>query len=216
MNYFAHALPFLDRPYFVAGDGGARLARGGRSPLRLRRKHAEPLAHRPIPPAAVAGGLLQHLRATGGSTPPGPLPNARWSWPPRPGGCWATTPVAPAWLLGHLLVEVLLDASLASAISRAGGIYYRALDAVNALVVQQAVNLMAPRPTERLAAMIDGFRREPIVWDYLDDDRLLMRLGQVMHRLGFPPLPRRLRRTATLARQLIDHRREELLSGIPA
>ena len=94
--------------------------------------------------------------------------------------------------------------------------YYRALDAVDALAVQQAVNQMAPRPTDRLAAMIDGFRRERIIWDYLEDGRLLMRLDQVMRRLGFPPLSAAFAELLPSARQLIDRRRAELLSGIPA
>ena len=63
MNYFAHALPFLDRPYFVAGTAVPDWLAVVDRPLRVRRKHAEPAAQSAGSPAGdVAAGLLQHLR----------------------------------------------------------------------------------------------------------------------------------------------------------
>ena len=91
--------------------------------------------------------------------------------------------------LGHLLVEVLLDAALAVRGPRRLEAYYRALESIDVDLVQETVCVMAPRPTERLAAMIVAFCRERILWDYLADDRLLLRLNQVMRRVGFSPLP---------------------------
>jgi hypothetical protein len=64
--------------------------------------------------------------------------------------------------------------------------------------------------------MIAAFARERIVWDYLHDQRLLLRLDQVMRRVGFSPLPAAFADLLPSARRLIDQRRGELLSGIPA
>jgi hypothetical protein len=60
MNYFAHARPFLDQPYFMAGTGVPDwLTVVDR---RVRAKHAEALRHDARPwVARVAGGVLQHL-----------------------------------------------------------------------------------------------------------------------------------------------------------
>ena len=63
MNYFAHALPFLADPYFMAGtavpDWLAVVDRG----VRVKAKNVEPLADHPDRiTAAVARGLLQHFR----------------------------------------------------------------------------------------------------------------------------------------------------------
>ena len=63
MNYFAHARPFLDDPYFAAGTAVPDwLAVVDRS-TRVRAKDTLPFleAEDPIT-AAVARGLLQHLR----------------------------------------------------------------------------------------------------------------------------------------------------------
>ena len=63
MNYFAHALPFLDQPYFVAGTGVPDWLTVADRPVRLRSKHAEAFRDDPDPcVAAVAGGVLQHFR----------------------------------------------------------------------------------------------------------------------------------------------------------
>ena len=118
--------------------------------------------------------------------------------------------------LGHVLVEVLLDASLAARDAGRVESFYRTLEAVEPLGVQEAVNRMAPRPTNRLAAMIAAFRGERLLGDYLDDGRLLARLNQVMQRVRFAPLPDRFIELLPWARRLIDQRRDDLLAGIPA
>ncbi len=216
MNYFAHALAFLDQPYFVAGTAAPDWLTVVDRPVRVRRKHAEPLLADADPQvAAVAGGVLQHLR------------DDRHFHETR---AFAETSLAlsaaarrglgddagfrPSFL-GHLLVEVLLDAALVARHEAEVQRYYRALEAVDALRVQGAINRMAPRPTERLAPMVVAFCRERILWDYLEDDRLLRRLNQVMRRLGFSPLPDGFAALLLPARRLIDERREELLEGIP-
>ena len=92
--------------------------------------------------------------------------------------------------------------------------YYRVLDEVDAQRVEAAVNRMAPRPTERLAVFIELFRRERILWDYLEDDKLMVRLNQVMRRVRLDRLPG-VRRLLPAARELVTERKDALLEGIP-
>ena len=47
------------------------------------------------------------------------------------------------------------------------------------------------RATERLAVMIQQFCLHRILWDYLEDAKLLVRLSQVMRRVGLAELPER-------------------------
>ena len=117
--------------------------------------------------------------------------------------------------LGHVLVEVLLDWTLAE--DNPGGLdaYYRALEAVDPAVVQEAVNRMSARGTDRLAPMIFLFRQERVLWDYGQDGKLLLRMNQVMRRVGFPPLPEGVQELLPAARQLVRRRQHELLEGIP-
>jgi hypothetical protein len=118
-------------------------------------------------------------------------------------------------LLAHLLVEVLLDWTLAEDHPGVLEAYYRVLDAVDPAAVQRAVNRMAANKTDRLAPMIFLFRRERVLWDYGRDEKLLVRINQVMRRVGFAPLPPEVQELFSPARQLVRRRRHELLEGIP-
>jgi hypothetical protein len=74
---------------------------------------------------------------------------------------------------------------------------------------------MANRPTERLAWLIARFCQQRILWDYLEDGKLLGRLNQVMRRVMLLPLPDHFQELFPAARQKVAGRRAELLDGIP-
>jgi hypothetical protein len=287
MNYLAHALPFFDRPYFMAGSGVPDWLTVADRQSRVRMKQAEPFTADADPIVAdVAGGAVQHLRddlrfhATRAfaetslelaaavrrvletrvafrsceNSPPLHDPQCGYPGEGRgegssrarektlhgdPGSYENGPPLPPgegrgegfsrsqdksvhgdpgfrASFLGHLLVELLLDAALAEEHSARLDAYYHALDGIDALVVQHAVNRFAVRPTERLAPFILLFRHERILRDYLDDARLMLRLGQVMRRVGFDPLPDGFPELLPAARELVRAQRHALLDGIPA
>jgi hypothetical protein len=217
MNYFSHALPFLDDPYFVAGTAVPDWLGVADRGARVRAKNVEPLLADPDPiAAAIAGGLRQHFRddavfhrtrAFAESTLELSAAIRRL--------LDADVGFRPSFL-AHLLVEVLLDWTLAEEHTGTLDGYYRALEAVDAAAVQEAVNRMATQPTDRLAPMIFLFRQERILWDYGRDDKLLVRMNQVMRRVGFTPLPPKVQELFPAARQLVCRRRHELLEGIPA
>jgi hypothetical protein len=216
MNYFAHALHFLDQPYFVAGtavpDWLSVVDRG----VRVRPQRAERLAEDPhAEVACVAKGVLQHIRDDrhfhrGRAFAELSLKLSALVRDALGSG----TGLQPAFL-GHLLAEVLLDAVLLAEDPERLEAYYRALGGVDALVVEEAVNQMASRPTRRLAAMIRGFCRERILRDYLEDGRLFVRLSQVMLRVKLPPLPDGLCGFLPEARRLVRQRKGDLLEGLP-
>ena len=117
--------------------------------------------------------------------------------------------------LGHVLVEVLLDALLIAENPARLEAYYRAIESADGERIEAAVNRMARRPTARLAPMIRLFCRERILSDYAEDGKLLLRLNQVMHRVGFARLPDDFRQVLPDARRRVDGRKAELLDGIP-
>jgi hypothetical protein len=216
MNYFAHALHFLDRPYFLAGTAVPDWLAVADRPVRVRSKHAEPFRTDPEPVLAdVAGGVAQHLRD-----------DARF----HETRAFAETSLAlavqvrdvlggesgmrPAFL-GHLLTELLLDATLITENPDRLTDYYRVLAQVEPGRVQAAVNRMAQRPTQRLALFIELFLRERILWDYLEDDKLWVRLNQVMRRVRLDVLPHRFADILPDARKLVAERTDALLEGIP-
>ena len=121
MNYFAHALPFLDRPYFVAGAAVPDWLAVIERRLRVRAKHAEAFRH---DARSVGGGGGRRRVAT---------PWRRRPLSPHAGLrrnlagvdrflsrslSGASRTLRPAFL-GHVLVELLLDAALIAESPRA-------------------------------------------------------------------------------------------------
>jgi hypothetical protein len=232
MNYFAHALPFLDDPYFVAGTGVPDWLQVVDRRVRVRARNAETFIETGQGPmVAVARGILQHLRddrrfhetRAFAETSMEVSAMLRAALPCNSSLSPGLQPLSPtldpafrASFVGHVLVEVLLDAVLIRENPSGATAYYRAFESVDVLVVQETVNRIAVRSTERLAPFIPLFCRERILWDYLEDDKLLMRLNQVMRRIGFELLPGEVQRLFPAARALIGRRRRDLLDGIPA
>jgi hypothetical protein len=216
MNYFAHAWHFLGEPYFVAGTAVPDWLSVADRGVRVRPKWAERLAEdRQRHTAAVAAGALQHIRDDRRFHRCRAFVELSLKLSAMARDALGTEAGLQPAFLGHLLVEVLLDAALLAEDPGRLEAYYHALDRVDALLVEEVVNRMASRPTRRLAPMIWGFCREQILRDYLEDGRLFVRLNQVMRRLAMAPLPDRFRRLLPEARRLVQDRKGELLEGIP-
>jgi hypothetical protein len=216
MNYFSHALPFLDNPYFIAGTAVPDWLGVVDRRVRVRAKNVEPLVDDPDPVvAAVARGLRQHFRddAVFHGTRAFAESTLELSAALRP-ILAADAGFRPSFL-AHVLLEVLLDWTLAEDHPGSLDAYYRAVETIDPGEVQRAVNRMATCPTDRLAPMILLYCRERILWDYARDEKLLLRMNQVMRRVGFAPLPDEVRELFPAARQLVRRRQSELLEGIP-
>lgn len=115
--------------------------------------------------------------------------------------------------LGHILVELLIDASLISE-DRAGvDAYYSALRTVDANLVAQAVSEMTGADASPLASIIERFTAVQFLYDYVEDERLAYRLNQVMRRVRLPELPQRFVEILPAARKLVTAHRDELLTA---
>jgi hypothetical protein len=216
MNYFSHALPFLADPYFVAGTAVPDWLSVADRGVRVRAKNVEPLAQHPKDEtAAIARGMLQHFRDDAQFHKTRAFTEATLELSAEIRGVLADDSSFRPSFLAHVLVEVLLDWTLSE--DHPGGLdaYYSALGAVDPEVVEEAVNGITARRTDRLAPLIFLFRGERILWDYGRDDKLALRMNQVMRRVGFSPLPEGVRDLLPAARQLVRRRQHELLQGIP-
>lgn len=93
------------------------------------------------------------------------------------------------WFLGHILVELLLDDELAR---REPGLldwYYEIIARADATWVASHVARMSGREVGRLADFIGRYVEVRFLADYRDDGPLVMRLNQVMGRVGLDALP---------------------------
>jgi hypothetical protein len=190
MNYLAHGCRFLDRPWFLAGTAVPDWLSVADRRVRMRPRFVEPrVTDDGTPAAEIAAGVARHLADDDWfhATP------AMFEVTAKLGGMLRDTIGTDGFrcgFLGHVLTEMLLDAVLARRVPKLLPRYYAALDAIDARVVQAAVNAMSPRAdTDRLVPFVDGFRRVRFLEDYLDPARLLYRLNQVVARVRLPPLP---------------------------
>lgn len=214
MNYFAHGRFFVDDPYFLVGtavpDWLSVVDRG----MRVKSKSAElHLDHEDNRVAALAAGIVRHHH------------DDRWFHRTRAfvelslqftaavrGVLPEDDGFRPSFL-GHILVELLLDAELIAETPTRLDAYYAAFEQIDVQFVADTVNSMATRQSERLAGLIPLFCRERFLYDYVDDGKLLRRLNHVMRRVKLPLLPDQFLDILPDARQNVRERRDELLAG---
>lgn len=216
MNYLAHAIPFLDDPYFVAGTSVPDWLMVADRGVRMRVKNVRPWAESRDPVvAAVAGGVLQHLRDDGQFHQTRAFVETNLELTSAVQAALGGDRGLVPNVLGHLLVELLLDATLAAEAPERLEAYYGALGQVDFLRVEAVVSQIGTRPTVRLAQFAQFFFEARILSDYAADGKLMVRVNQVMRRLGLEPVDESLAAIFPRARQLVAERRHELLEGIP-
>ncbi|TWU14945.1 hypothetical protein CA54_38150 [Symmachiella macrocystis] len=212
VNYFAHGIRYTDRPYFLAGTATPDWLSMADRRVRLRPQHVQPFADGSgQPQAEFAAGVLQHMEdddrfhrsAAFFEVSGALLPLFRKLLEPHDG-------FRPGFL-AHIVTELLMDAVLIERHPEMLRAYYAAIDAVDADSIQRCVNAMAKKPTERLAAVLPLFTREGFLWDYLDSERLLYRLNQVMRRVKLQPLPPETTTVLDESRLLVRARIDDLI-----
>jgi hypothetical protein len=214
MNYFSHGRRFLHDPYLLAGTAVPDWLNVVDRRIRARSKSALPfVADENTVLAAVARGIVQHhhddqwfhqTRAFAELSLQFTLA-IRDQLPDDDG-------FRPSFL-GHILVELLLDAILIEEQSSQLDEYYASLEKVEPGAVAEAVSTITGHDVQALSVLIPRFSAERFLCDYLDDGKLLTRLNHVMRRVGLPVLPESLVELFPSARSDIRARRIELLAG---
>lgn len=212
MNYFAHGFRFIDDPYFLAGTAVPDWLNVSDRRVRARSKHALTLVGDEDPRvAALVRGIVQHHRDDGWFHESAEFAQLSWKFTADVRDALPADDGLRPSFLGHILVEILLDASLIAENPQQLDEYYRAMAQVDGPLVQATVNRMAPRMAENLGRFVPLFVQERFLWDYLDDGKLCYRLNQVMRRVGLSTLPPAFRDLLPYARQQVTERRNLLL-----
>ena len=212
MNYFAHALNHLDRPYYMASTAIPDWLSAADRKVRLRPRQLEPWLNCDDDiQSAVAAGALQHLH------------DDDWFHATR-GFVEVTSELTRHFrerlgsddkfhcgFLGHVGMELILDGVLLAHYRTRFEDYWRILDAVDPTRIEIAVNRMARVPTERLAWFIDLYRREQFLRGYENDQSLLLRLNQVLMRVKLSPIPSDAIEVIAAGRDLVQQRLRDLL-----
>jgi hypothetical protein len=214
MNYFAHGRDFVDNPYLLAGtavpDWLSVLDRRVRARSRNARRFLAASDQRIV---QLATGIVRHHRDDDWFHRTRAFAELSWEFTveirnrlPRDNG------LRPSFL-GHILVELLLDAELAHRDPARLHRYYDSLEHLDADLVAWIVSRIATRPASGLSLLIPRFSAERFLYDYVDDGKLLFRLNNVMHRVGLAPLPDSLVPWFGTARRQISQRFHQLLDG---
>ena len=162
--------------------------------------------------AAVARGIAQHHHDDGWFHRTRAFAELSWRFTvrireqlPRDDG------LRPSFL-GHILVELLLDAILIDDDPGQLDAYYDAIDLVDRCLVGNAVNQMSVNTMDELPRFIQLFTRERFLYDYAEDAKLVFRLNQVLRRVRLPALPEDFQRLLPSARREVFDRKRELIT----
>lgn len=214
LNYLAHAYLHLDDPYFAAGTGLPDWMSVVDRKNRARRQYAEPVAEHSDPHiAAFARGCLQHHADDLWFHQ-----NERFVTLSTHFAVELRELLDPglghqAGFVGHIVVELLLDAIL---IERDPGLldrYYAVLESLDAELVQAGANAICRQPVTRLAELLPKFIEVRFLADYSDDMLLLKNLNRVMRRTSLPQLPDSVAEWSSDARQRVRAGADELLAS---
>ncbi len=213
MNYFAHGFSLTDEPYVLAGACLPDWLSASDRRVRVRIKHPDGwLAYAPTPLCDLARGVLRHQTddAWFHQTAAFARLSLEFSRAIRLQARGADD-LRPMFL-GHILVELLLDALLIAEHPQVLERFYAALDSLDRGLLVAAVNRLSPLPAARLGYFVALFLRERFLWDYLEDATLCRRLEQVLRRVALPPLPDGFRCWLPQARAAVRDALAELLA----
>jgi len=212
VNYLAHGIRYLDRPYFLIGSAIPDLLSVVNRKSRVRRRVVEErLDTLRAEDRELALGIIQHLA------------DDQW-FHGTPGFYAATGELSrqfrqvlgpdDEWncgFLGHIVTELLIDACLSDDHPGCLQTYYTAFAQVDSQRVEETVTSLATQPPGELSRFIELFIQERFLEDYSNNERLLFRLNQVMRRVNTRLLPEDVLEVLQSGRGLIRRHLHELL-----
>ena len=213
MNFLSHALPYLDRPLLAISTGVPDFLSVVDRRIRAREKRAVQFVDSDdLELRMVAGGVMRHIADDRWfhGTEAFVMLNLQLAVELRdllPGD----EGFRPTFV-GHILIEMLLDSFWIRDDPALGQRYYECFDLNAAAAVQRCVNVITGKPTDQLTVVIGRFAESRFLYDYLEHDRLMLRLNQVMTRVGLPQLPAAVGGWLSRASDLVESRRRELLT----
>ena len=216
MNYLSHGYRFFDQPLFLAGTIVPDWLSVVNRRVRARKRLVLPVVHNTKDDRIrqVGLGILQHhhdddtfhrcehfmqLEAQLAAEFRQHMPD---KFDHRPG------------FLGHIVVELMLDNTIAANHPTYLDRFYEAVGSVDAELVQTAVNQMSVRKTDKLAWFIGRFLQERFLYDYADDRGMFFRLNQVLTRVRLPHMPDSCLSVLSFARELLHVHGRQLLDVV--
>ena len=212
MNYLAHALDCLDDPYQVAGRAVPDWLCLSRPRLRCRSRHAQPHLGSPCPVTrAVAHGVMRHHADDDWFHHTPAFGDVSLELARRVRQATGDADGMRPGFVGHVMLEMLLDATIVADEPQLVDRYYAALAAVDPRQVARTVSLIIAGDAVQLEHIVTRFVELEFLYDYAHDELLLYRLNQVMRRVRLPELAPNFVDILPHARLLVAEARAALL-----
>ncbi len=221
MNFFAHAIAFLDNPYFVAGTSAPDWLSVADRPVRIRARLIDKFLGENDQDDvdenctdlrfAFAAGARQHLTDDDWFHRQRVFTEVNADLAGRFRRDLGPDDNFRAGFLGHIVTEMLLDRVLIERCPELLDRYYEAVAFVDAEEIQATVGQIATRPTDRLSSLLPRFVDERFLQDYVDEKKLLFRLNQVMRRVKLPVLADEIEETLAESLEVVEARHRDLL-----
>lgn len=213
MNFLCHAMPYLDDPLVAVATGVPDWMSMVDRKVRVRGKMAAGFVDDADDVIArVARGVIHHID------------DDRWFHGTH---AFVTTNMELAVQLrdrlpgddgfrptfvGHIVIEMLLDALAIRDDRSIAETYYAAVAGVDAGEVQRAVVAISGKPVTNLASVIGRYIDAAFLYDYLTPEGMLFRINQVMKRVGLSELPTETTVWLAETSALVESRRIRLLT----
>jgi len=211
-------MPFLDQPYFVAGTAMPDWLRVVDKKNRARSKTVKNFLDQHFESCStvtldLCRGILQHHADDDWfhNTSAFLGLNAQFSKELR--ALLGDDASMRAGFVGHISIELLLDAVLIERSPSDLAQYYRILEGLDLALVESSLEQILGRPVGNVAKLVRRFAIERFMYDYLDDERLLRRLNQVLARVGLASLPKTVLHWLPHARQAVVGQVDVLLKA---
>ena len=219
MNCFAHALPFLDDAYFAVGSCLPDWLSACDRKCRAREKGAQRFINHSDPVIAkIAQGVVQHHQDDDWFHRTPIFNEMILKFAVELRELFGNERSMRPGLIGHIVVEMLLDAFLHKEHPGELNRFYDQVDSVNPQKVQDAINLFASRPTEQLAAHVGRFSKARFLFDYVTNEGINYRLNRVLERVKMNATPEVFLNWLPTARDRVYENAEGLLAqwkGLP-
>lgn len=212
MNCLAHAIRFLDQKWYAIGTGLPDWLGMCDRKVRLRPKHVDPHMEDDSPLGQLCKGIHQHWI------------DDDW-FHVTPAFHEVTAKIGTMFrekhdagdnyrsgFVGHIAMELLLDGVLSEHNPSTLDSYYALVASIDGEQLQDMVNSLGAKQTDKLVPFLKRYREEEFIRDYLTDEGLLYRLNRVLARVKLDALPAEAEEVIAASRELVRAELSELTS----
>lgn len=189
MNCFTHALPHLDDAYLAVGCCLPDWLSACDRKCRVREKHAVKFVDHEDPiVATIAKGIVRHHQDDDWFHQTPRFNKLILDFAVELRDLFGNERTMRPSLVGHIIVELFLDAYLNAQFPGRLEYFYDQVENVDGLRIQDAINLFATKPTTKLVGEIDRFVKVRYLFDYDTNEGVVYRINKVFKRIKLDPL----------------------------